>query len=517
MHENADRQAEEFLKIAHQFHLGVLPTESRHPETMQLSQWANQDLPRAIGALKSIDLTILEKLYRKSEEILALSNDMSNVLKNGNRVYFCGCGATGRLSLSIETLWLQARIPAQYRTSVVSFMAGGDVAIIKSIENFEDRPDFGARQLENLGFKDGDMLVASTEGGETPFVIGAVERAAEISQNPSYFLYCNPDDVLNRHVERSRRVIENPRIRKINLTVGPMALSGSTRMQASTILMMGAGMALFEAVETPSLKRISERIATLREFYGAVDISFLQKFVEQEAATYRSGDYVLYSTNDYGITVLTDTTERSPTFSLAPFENQQDAQKNPSLCYLYYPEISAPEAAWHKLLERAPRPLDWEGIEGLAGGKRLLGFDISANAASNRRRDTGKGEHKPFTITRERDSMHLRFDGLSHSVPVGNLPLLEEHVVLKMMLNTHSTLIMGRLGRYEGNIMTWVRPSNFKLIDRSVRYVTHLLKEQGIHQFTYADITRQTLREFEQLGPNEPVVLKVVEALKKKL
>lgn len=34
---------------------------------------------------------------------------------------------------------------------------------------------------------------------------------------------------------------------------------------------------------------------------------------------------------------------------------------------------------------------------------------------------------------------------------------------------------MGRLNRIKSNIMSWVRPSNNKLIDRAIRYVRHLL------------------------------------------
>src|SRR6185437_6919924 len=37
------------------------------------------------------------------------------------------------------------------------------------------------------------------------------------------------------YVERSREVIQDARIEKINLTTGPMAITGSTRMQATTI------------------------------------------------------------------------------------------------------------------------------------------------------------------------------------------------------------------------------------------------------------------------------------------
>ena len=50
--------------------------------------------------------------------------------------------------------------------------------------------------------------------------------------------------------ERSKLVIQNPDIEKINLTVGPMAVTGSTRMQASTILLAAAGMALLSFNET---------------------------------------------------------------------------------------------------------------------------------------------------------------------------------------------------------------------------------------------------------------------------
>ena len=42
-------------------------------------------------------------------------------------------------------------------------MAGGDVALIRSIENFEDFPNYGARQLREAGFKDGDLLIGSSE------------------------------------------------------------------------------------------------------------------------------------------------------------------------------------------------------------------------------------------------------------------------------------------------------------------------------------------------------------------
>lgn len=89
--------------------------------------------------------------------------------------------------------------------------------------------------MMELGFNENDLLIASTEGGETPWVIGATEKAAQICKRKPYFSYCNPDDILVKNVERSRKVIEDDKIIKINLTVGNMGITGSTRMQATTI------------------------------------------------------------------------------------------------------------------------------------------------------------------------------------------------------------------------------------------------------------------------------------------
>lgn len=74
---------------------------------------------------------------------------IQDTLKSGNKVFMCGCGATGRLSLVLETLFRQK---FGNTDKVISFMAGGDFALIKSVESFEDRTEYGERQLMELGF-----------------------------------------------------------------------------------------------------------------------------------------------------------------------------------------------------------------------------------------------------------------------------------------------------------------------------------------------------------------------------
>ena len=86
-------------------------------------------------------------------------------------------------------------------------------------------------------------------------------------------------------------------------------------------------------------------------------------------------------------------------------------------------------------------------------------------------------------------------------MPAEDLPQLMRHTLLKQVLNIHSTLVMGRLGRYEGNLMTWVRPTNGKLVDRSARYVQHLLDRDGRRGLDYEQIVRQLFAELERAPP----------------
>lgn len=111
-------KAAEFLKISEQSKLGHLVTEGFHQKTSELSRLVQNDLKGSLDLHQEIDLDVL------------------------------------------------------------SLMAGGDFALIKSVESFEDKTQYGERQLLELGLRPHDLLLASSEGGETPFVIGACQKAA---------------------------------------------------------------------------------------------------------------------------------------------------------------------------------------------------------------------------------------------------------------------------------------------------------------------------------------------------
>jgi N-acetylmuramic acid 6-phosphate etherase len=492
-------RALEFLRVARSYQLGELPTEQPHPRTRTLSRWAREDLHRAISVLQQVDLQALELLAGHAAGIDRLTRAVDRTLERGKRIFLCGCGATGRLSLTLESLW---RARGADGDRVRAFMAGGDVALVHSLEDFEDHPEFGARHLEQIGFTDGDLLIASTEGGETPFVIGATEQAARISSNRPHFLYCNPEVELTRRVKRFRRVRENPRIRTLCLYVGPMALAGSTRMQASTALELALGIALLHP-RGPARTWIDR----FRQRTRAADFSFLAPFIEQEAGAYGAGRHVIYRVRDFGITVFTDTTERSPTFSLVPFDRLDGHPVLRSLCYVLLDDARDPDEAWRRLLRRPPDSLDWRDVDLRTAESYLRGFDFSARA------QLGCGPYHEFRIARVSDAVRFRLEALAHDLPLDGAPPLFQHLLLKQLLNAHSTLVMGRLGRYQGNLMTWVTPTNRKLIDRATRYVRHLLADAGRPAASYEQVVHRLFVEMQATPPGESVVLRTVRSL----
>ena len=167
---------DQYIKIASEFKLGDLTTESYHPKTKNLSYDAQNNLNKAIATLKEVDVDALNILRIKINEIKSLQKQYQDVTNRGGKIFLCGCGATGRLSLALEVF---ARMEGL--ENIIGFMAGGDFALIKSVESFEDRMSYGSRQLLELGFTKDDLLIAITEGGETSFVIGAVMEASKLA------------------------------------------------------------------------------------------------------------------------------------------------------------------------------------------------------------------------------------------------------------------------------------------------------------------------------------------------
>ncbi len=552
MSETSKKRSEEFLKVADQFRLGVLVTESQHPVTVELSQTAKKSTSDALGLLFEVDKDVINK-YREwssTDAARRISNILRDAIKGGGKVFFTGCGSTGRLSIQLASIWRDfwqrqrakgLKDTEKWEDRAFSVMAGGDFALIKAVEGFEDFTQFGGKQIGDLGVTKGDVVFAITEGGETSFVIGTAWKGLE-SGAQVYFVYNNPDDILCEHVQRSREVIQEPRIEKINLTTGPMGITGSTRMQATTselaamltILEMTLRDLMAEfypdqpkldsnAVPAAFMARLEEMYATLCSKSTRDDLA---KLVEMEESVYRVNHKNNYFANNIGVDVLTDTTERSPTFCTPPFRKFDDTNAAESWAFLYLP-YEKTEDAWNWILKKQPSCVEWTEDEVRAlvapeklaatyevvkriSRKELMRFKIGKDGLKNR--PLGKGDSAvAIMLASEIDSLTLP-DGFFHTqlkaakaagartgaivfglsaldsqlstlvdvpvlVPVPQTDFLLDGVTrvgAKMLLNAASTCTMVRLGRVLGNVMIWLVASNLKLIDRSTRYICNL-------------------------------------------
>jgi N-acetylmuramic acid 6-phosphate etherase len=246
--------------------------------------------------------------------------------------------------------------------------------------------------------------------------------------------------------------------------------------------------------------------------------------VQLEEETYRSGHRANYFADRFALDVLTDTTERSPTYCTPPFRKSGDLSAAESWAFLFTPEPSTPRA-WERLLKRPARCIDWKaaelagaGAEAVSRTNQVLGRIRAAELMRYRigrdgleDRVPGPGDLAMAILSGDEAGSQLKqggfvlqqweaarwvgarcglivvgrpFPGIGETstgataflpVQAGRLLLGSmARIGLKLVLNAMSTCPMVRLGRVMGNYMIWVVPSNLKLIDRATRYISKL-------------------------------------------
>jgi len=308
-----------------------------------------------------------------------------------------------------------------------------------------------------------------------------------------------------------------------------MAITGSTRMQATTaeLFVVGsaleialvrflrqrssrgraAGLAITEYKPDDYLRLLSELLAQLS---SSESVDTLARATAFEEGIYRGQGLVTYAADSFFLDVLTDTTERSPTFMLPAFRNRGDNLSPRSWAFVKDP-FRPTEEAWHSLLQRPPRGLDWadevyKELDAPAairanppklGNSEIYKFMIG-NEADSSRSDApysalvavaAKGEaghltktaferlgpsyKKTAALTIGTEKTDTGADEAFHfSCSLADSPLrLWHHLAVKLVLNTLSTATMVRMDRVIGNAMVWLSPSNKKLVDRGSRLI----------------------------------------------
>ena len=442
---------------------------------------------------------------------------------------------------------------ADLSDSVLSIMTGGDYALIRAVENFEDYMVFGRRQARDLAVGRGDTLVGVTATGETASILGTVMEAAE-KQADVFMLICVPMESIATKLERSAMAFEHPQVTVLDMPCGGMALTGSTRMQSSTLEMFVAGAALEKAMRKLFAQRLGslpdglfEEIQygdTLRELMDALGehAEPMARMIGYEERIYRQNGLITYYATDFMLDILTDTAERPPTFSLPPFRKFDEAHTAQSWAFVKNPLLTTQEA-WQDCLGRDMRCIGWkrEDYEQMGvwdrlpsvpkiDAEELMKFRIGKEASAKRlavkpnaavwigREEPGPAFHEAAKAYDQQTSLIIgparaeRGGTMLYDAPKTPLRLFE-HIATKLALNTISTGVMVRLGRVTGNWMSWLDISNKKLIDRSIRIIADQCglsyRDACIELFTTAEARKTSSGGAQGMSPVHDTIQRI--------
>ena len=388
-----EEASKDFLENEKQFHLGVIPTEQSNPITKNLSATIQRNTSEGIKLILAADKYIPAKAKEAfhTPEFQALVDAIVSAMNNHKTVLFSSVGASGRMAIQLDAAWryfwtsLTQTLPAKKEELMAisevtnSHTTGGDRALVHSVENFEDYLTFGRQQVIEANVGPGDVVVALAECGLSASVNGAALQGQE-NGCKTFYLYCNPKEILYAHLDRVKESFDRPDIIKIPLFVGNMAVAGSTRMQVTTVELLVAGAALEAAAYKWMQEHLTEDELKVVNVAGkgALDLDAyadahqnlldqlstgaalegLTKAVELEYNTYMENGLVTYLTHDYLLDIMTDTTERQPTFTLPPFKKFNDKEAQVSWAYVKDP-LYPNTVAWQHLFRRPVKGLEW--------------------------------------------------------------------------------------------------------------------------------------------------------------
>ncbi len=154
------------------------------------------------------------------QQIITLTGQIVNKLKNNGRLFYIGAGTSGRLGI-IDA----SECPPTFGVSdelVIGIIAGGNSAIIKAVEFAEDSKTQGWLDLKSHKVSSKDVVVGVAASGTTPYVLGAIEK-------------CNEHNIITGCItcnENSPLALTSKF--PIEIIVGPEFVTGSSRMKAGT-------------------------------------------------------------------------------------------------------------------------------------------------------------------------------------------------------------------------------------------------------------------------------------------
>ncbi len=194
-----------------------MATEDADPRFAELDAWP---LSFAIEAMWDGQMAAVAAVRAALPQITAATEAASERLASSGRLIYAGAGTSGRVAVQDGTeLGPTFNWPPE---RLLYVLAGGDHAILNSVEGAEDDAEEGARQMDDAGVGADDVVIGVAASGRTPFTLALTQRARQRGAL-TIGLAGNAGSPL-------LEVSEYP----ILIETGSEVLAGSTRMKAGT-------------------------------------------------------------------------------------------------------------------------------------------------------------------------------------------------------------------------------------------------------------------------------------------
>jgi len=195
-------------------------TESKNPKSLSLDNMSTIEIIKLINEEDSKISVVIKEIIPK---INSLIKNITKKVLNGGRIIYVGSGTSGRLGVLDAS-----ECPPTFSVDqniVQGVIAGGNDALVKSIEGAEDDLKLAVGDFKKLKVNESDSIIGITSSGSTPYVLKFLELGYKKGALTS--------------------IITSNKIKKLNyvnhtiaIMVGPEIITGSTRMKSGTATKM---------------------------------------------------------------------------------------------------------------------------------------------------------------------------------------------------------------------------------------------------------------------------------------
>lgn len=195
----------------------MLKTEMRDPATTHIDTVSTVEM---VDMLQTANEAAAAAVGEVRHEIAAVIDAVAPRMAVGGRLFYIGCGTSGRLGVLDAS-----ECPPTYGIAhgvVVGIIAGGDGALRKASEGAEDDAAHGEADLAAYEPNAQDTVIGLSVAGGAQYVLGAMKKAKACGCL-TVGITCNRGSLLDTQTDLS-----------ICPDTGAEPITGSTRMKAGT-------------------------------------------------------------------------------------------------------------------------------------------------------------------------------------------------------------------------------------------------------------------------------------------